>query len=150
MADTRWDQVDGPVLQVAHELLYDEEHRQVGADDVSRRLGWGESSLKVARSLRLLFNNGYVSGIDVSSNDDPDAVIVTELTEKGFQTLGEWRRPDQDLLDVLIAALEQSAEEVDNPEEASRLKEAAAAVGRISRDVAVGVLSSVIVGQFQR
>lgn len=104
----------------------------------------------MARSRRLLFNNGYVSGIDVSSNDDPDAVIVTELTEKGFQTLGEWRRPDQDLLDVLIAALEQSAEEVDNPEEASRLKEAAAAVGRISRDVAVGVLSSVIVGQFQR
>jgi len=69
--------------------------------------------------------------------------MVTDITEKGLLRLGLWTDQNQELVAALIAALNAAAEKA-APEEAGELRKAAEQLGRISRDVLVGVLTSVI------
>jgi len=70
-------------------------------------------------------------------------VTANNVTEKGLQRLGQWRDANQELVMALIAALNAAAEKAE-PKEATELEKAADHLGRISRDVLVGVLVGVI------
>jgi hypothetical protein len=70
-------------------------------------------------------------------------VMVTGITEKGLLRLGLWTDPNQELVASLIAALNAAAERAE-PKEAGELRKAAEQLGRISRDVLVGVLTAAI------
>ncbi len=70
---------------------------------------------------------GTVNFLDVSG----EAYLITGLHPNG-----------EDALTGLVEALQQAADQVDDPEERSRLRRAAEAVRGVSRDIMTGVLTA--------
>lgn len=68
-----------------------------------------------------------------------------ELTERGRRAVGLW--PSGEGVDALVDALRQAEAETTDPEEKSRIRQAAASVMGVSRDVMVDVLGAVIARQ---
>ncbi len=138
----QWATDDGPVLAAAARLLRESEH--VSEDQVLAELGRSaDHRLDVMRSLNLLIDSDHLLGKVNRGDATILDVMVTDITEKGLLRLGLWTDQNQELVAALIAALNAAAEKA-APEEAGELRKAAEQLGRISRDVLVGVLTSVI------
>lgn len=67
------------------------------------------------------------------------------LTERGRRAVGLW--PSGEGVDALVDALRQAEAETTDPEEKGRIRQAAASVMGVSRDVMVDVLGAVIARQ---
>jgi hypothetical protein len=116
------------------------ERERVSADEVLAELGCGaDSRLTVMRSMKLLIDSDYLVGKVLTGDATLQDVTANNVTEKGLQRLGQWRDANQELVMALIAALNAAAEKAE-PKEATELGKAADQLGRISRDVLVGVL----------
>lgn len=137
----QWSSVDGPVLEAVWQVLQEDEHASENA--VLATLRWDAGRrLAVMRSMRLLINSDYLVGKVNTGDATIQDVMATSVTEKGLLRLGQWKDPTQELVVALIAALNAAAETAE-PKEASALRKAAEQLGKISRDVLVGVLTSV-------
>jgi hypothetical protein len=138
----QWATDDGPVLTAVARLLRESEH--VSEDQVLAELGWSaDRRLDVMRSMKLLIDSDYLVGKVNTGDATIQDVMVTSITEKGLLRLRQWTDPNQELVAALIAALNAAAEKAE-PKEAGELRKAAEQLGRISRDVLVGVLTAAI------
>jgi len=138
----QWAAADGPVLAAVARLLRNSEH--VSENQVLAELGWSaDRRLEVMRSMKLLIESDYLAGKVNTGDATIQDVMVTGITEKGLLQLGLWTDPNQELVTTLIAALNAAAERAE-PKEADELRKAAEQLGRISRDVLVGVLTAAI------
>jgi hypothetical protein len=141
-AMAQWATNDGPVLAAVARLLRDSEH--VSENQVLAELGRSaDGRLEVMRSMRLLIQSDYIGGKVNTGDTTIQDVMVTGLTEKGLMRLGLSTGPNQELVAALIAALNAAAEPTE-PKEAGELRKAAKQLGRITRDVLVGVLTAAI------
>ncbi|NGO11465.1 hypothetical protein G5C60_28645 [Streptomyces sp. HC44] len=68
---------------------------------------------------------------------------VKRISKEARQAVGQWPTAEQ-LIDTLIQRLGEAADEEADPEQRSRLREAADTAGGVARNVFVDVLSSVI------
>lgn len=65
---------------------------------------------------------------------------VLGVSERARRELGSWPSVE-DVIDQLIAALTEAAEEADEPERTGRLRSTADALGGMARDIAVRVIA---------
>jgi hypothetical protein len=127
-----WDDLEKPILQAvqAHEGPWGTDVATI-ADDT----GLDEGDVAVA--VRRLAEARFVQANDASTMDGPDFISI-RLLERGLQRLGEW--PDEtQVLAALIAALSDAADDVEDPEQRSKLLQAAGLLGGVVRDVGVRV-----------
>ncbi len=132
---TQWTTDDGPVLVATWRVLarqtYASEH------DVLAELGREPADLPaVMRSMKLLTDNDYLVAKVSTGDATIQDVMATSVTEKGLQRLGQWPAPNEELVEALIAALNDAADKV-APKDATRLRKAAGLLGGVSREVLV-------------
>jgi hypothetical protein len=84
--------------------------------------------------MRLLIENDYLVGKVSTGDATIQDVTATSVTEKGLQRLGQWPAPNQELVEALIAALNDAADKV-AAKDATRLRKAAGLLGGLSRGV---------------
>ncbi|MEU3301145.1 hypothetical protein ABZ729_15150 [Streptomyces sp. NPDC006678] len=65
------------------------------------------------------------------------------VSKEARQAVGQWPSAEQ-LLDTLVRRLAEAADEEADPEQQSRLREAASTASGVARNVFIDVLSSVI------
>ena len=69
--------------------------------------------------------------------------MIGQVTGHARRTVGSWPTPEG-LADRIVAALQDAADAADNPEEQTRLRKAADAIGGIGKGVVTGVLTHVL------
>ncbi len=130
----RWDTRDFPVLlEIARGL-------DAGAlpdqQQILAELGITEHDLNAA--WQALREGGYlrlVEGRPRRIGEDEVTRIV--LTERGFRAVGLW--PSERSADQLVDLFRQAEELTDDPDEKSRIRQAASAVLGVSRDIVADV-----------
>ncbi|MFI6626558.1 hypothetical protein [Streptomyces sp. NPDC050528] len=73
----------------------------------------------------------------------PGSWYVKEVSQGARQAVGQWPTAEQ-VLDSLVRRLDEAADNETDPEQRSRLREAASTAGGAAKGVFVDVLSSVI------
>jgi hypothetical protein len=138
LTDT-WSTRDLPVLIAAARHLQD----RVGLADKDNDLldPTGLDPDDLGRALAAL-NGSYLETNIQRSFGGPNSYVITGITERGRRAVGLW--PDGQQVDALISGLNEAAEETNDPEEKTRLRRAAEAVGNASRDVMTDVMGAVI------
>ncbi|PJN26493.1 hypothetical protein CG717_29255 [Streptomyces sp. CB02613] len=68
---------------------------------------------------------------------------MTAVSKGARQAVGQWPTAEQ-VLDGLVQRLGEAADQESDPDQQSRLREAASTAGGVARNVFVDVLSSVI------
>lgn len=127
-----WDNLEKPILQAVrvHE-------GSMGTDVATIADATGLDEADVAVAVRRLAEARYVQANDASTMAGPDFMSI-RLLERGLQRLGEWP-DDTQVLAALVAALSDAADDVDDPEQRSKLLQAAGLLGGVVRDVGVRV-----------
>ncbi|MFI5476045.1 hypothetical protein ACIA6D_38345 [Streptomyces cacaoi] len=138
--DTTWARRDLPVLDALVQQLDD----AAGASfpelrDVTDPTGLDIN--EVAKAALALDSAGFV--LLSRTAGPPSGWYVKEVSREARQVVGQWPTAEQ-VLDSLVARLEEAADEETDPEQRSRLREAASTAGGAARGVFVDVLSSVI------
>jgi hypothetical protein len=72
--------------------------------------------------------------------DDHASGLIEGISERTRRELGSWPSPEN-LVAQLVTALTEAADREPEPEQKSRLRAAAEALGDVAREVAVGVVS---------
>jgi hypothetical protein len=133
-----WASRDFPVLREATRMI-DDGSEEPGLNALVEATGLDLAS--VVKAIYALERRGLVipdhryggvAGIEAVSGE---AYILTGLHPNG-----------DEITDRLVDALRQAAEEVSDPEEKSRLRRAAKALGEVTKSVASGVITNVITG----
>jgi len=139
-----WFDRDLPVLETTIALL--EERGYPGAfvqvREIAERSGIDPGLVLTALAA---MEHEYVSLRLLLSGDDPNPQMVTGVTAEARRAVGQWPSPET-MADRLLAALETTVEQEDDPVRKGRLRAAADAVAGIGRDVLVSVLSAAATG----
>jgi hypothetical protein len=110
------------------------------AEDIAETLGLDEDLVGlIGESLK---DAGYVDGISTASDG---IIIFTKITPVGRREVGLWPSPEA-AADRLLAALDEAIERAPEGEQRTRLQQARGALGKLTRDVLVGVASGAITG----
>lgn len=134
----RWATRDFPVLLAAARKV-DALHLNVRASELADELGMSPDDVM---SALIALDPTYVEtkedrrGPNILAN-----VAVLRLTERGRRAVGLW--PGEDSADALVRVLEAAADAEADPVEQGKLRKAAKAVGRVSRDVLVEIVAAV-------
>jgi hypothetical protein len=126
--DETWLSRDLPVLDAVVELL--EDHDLVPPEAVAERTGL--DSREVLRAMHAL------DGIFVRLHRDMSGGFVDAVTPEARRAVGQWPSGES-LIRQLADGLAAAAEKETDPEQKSRLRQAAALLGGAVRDIAVGV-----------
>jgi DNA-binding MarR family transcriptional regulator len=129
-----WERVDLPVLRAINELS--EHGRDPSTNDLATHFGFPR--MDVERSLRRLHDNGYVAGVEATSQGEYFDLMNIRLLERGLEVVQEW---PVEAYDDLLAQLRQSIEEESDHEVKSRLRRLLDGLTDAGRDIAVSVLS---------
>lgn len=130
-----WTNRDLPVLKAAVELREENGHAP-RATATERATGFDQDT--VQRALRNLYTEPYFDGGNRASGKY--VVSVGTPTSAALRVVGRWPTPEG-LLDRLLAALAEAAEDGERPdEERSRFKKAASAFGGVVPQVAINAL----------
>ena len=132
-----WETRDLPVLRAIVELS-DEGERAIMPAAIEQRTGFDHTT--VVRSLRALANESPPF-FKASEIDTGEVVYVTFPTGHARRTVGTWPPPDA-WIDRLVSALNDSADQTVDPQEKSKLRTAAQALGSLGRDVVAEVLAA--------
>jgi hypothetical protein len=134
----RWASRDLPFLVEAARQL-DAGLPSVQASQISDQLGWSiQDALAAASALVPTYLTGEPEARNIGRTD----FFLDGLTEGGRRTVGLW--PDDDTADALVEALERAAEATDDPEEKSRIRKAARALGKVGTGILTEVTAAVI------
>jgi predicted transcriptional regulator len=131
-----WTNRDLPVLRAVVDIYEDDDDDNIEPDEVRRRTGFDEAT--VQRALRNL-HRGYLDNKG-ETNASGDYYYIGEPTADGLRAAENWPSPES-IVARLVAALEQAADDAEDPEERNRLKTAARAIAGTAYQVALGVLS---------
>lgn len=138
--ESTWENRDRPVLVAAAEIL-DREH-SARPDDIAQATGLEPE--QVQRALRALSTEDPPL---LQVRDHAAGVItrVFDLTGEGRRRAGAWPSPDN-LAGRLVEALGEAAERTPDPQERTRLKEAAKALVTVGQAALAGVIANVLTG----
>lgn len=137
-----WRSRDLPVLRaVAHKLTT--EGRGVRVTDLAFSVE-DEDSIEAAL---VALDGVFIDCVRLEGSlaDIQGELMAVRLTERGRRAVGLW--PSADSADVLVDALRQAEDLVEDPEERNMIRRAAGAVGAVSRDVMVDVVAAVVARQ---
>lgn len=138
--ENTWVERDLPVLNALVQQLDD----AAGASfpelrDLTDQTGLDIS--EITKAALALDSAGY---IELSRSVGPTGSwYVKTVSKEARQAVGQWPTAEQ-LLDTLVQRLGEAADEESDPEQQSRLREAASTASGVARNVFVDVLSSVI------
>lgn len=140
MAEDRWLAIDLPVLE-ATARLEEGDDPHFGLHALVAETGLDATVVK--HSLRRL-DGSYLSFTAMPGDGDPlHAVRSVRLLSAGRRATHQWPSPEETIA-ALAEALNAAAETESDPEEASRLRKAATAVGGVSRDLATNIAATVL------
>jgi hypothetical protein len=140
MAEDRWTTVDLPVLEAAARLE-DGDDPHFGLHALVAETDFDEGTVKQA--LRRLHGE-YVTFTAMPGDGDPlMAVRNVRLLPSGRRATQQWPSAETTIA-ALVAALNEAADSAPDPEEASRLRKAASAVGGVSVDLATNIAATVL------
>ncbi|MFF7530688.1 hypothetical protein ACFZB2_16550 [Streptomyces bobili] len=138
--ESTWVERDLPVLNALVQQLDD----AAGASfpelrDITEDTGLEIS--EITKAALALESAGY---IDLSKTmGSAESWHVKAVSKEARQAVGQWPTAEQ-VLDRLVQRLGEAADQETDPEQQSRLREAANTAGGVARNVFVDVLSSVI------
>jgi hypothetical protein len=139
----RWSTRELPVLIAAAKRLDADPRTQIRSSVLAQDTGLDDADVIVAIHA---LTPSYLDSTQVMSGGAiPTRADVRALTERGRRAVGLW--PSGENVDALVDALHQAEQIVEDPDEKSRLRQAAGAVGRVSRDVMVEVVAAVVAKQ---
>lgn len=101
-----WDQVVKPVLDATYRRL--DHASEIPADEVYDELGPERGDPDTLRALKLLYEQGYITGMMVQQSPAP---IFIEPTERGLQKTSGWPEPGSvggDIVELLLRLLKGS------------------------------------------
>jgi hypothetical protein len=140
MEDT-WTKRDLPVLAALVEVFDDPAFEQIRAPRVAELTGIDEATVDRALTALSEARLAYLETVDAHEERAP--AIVTGVTERARRAVGAWPTPES-LADQLALAFATAAEEEQDPERKSRLKEMAGWLGGTARAVFVEVAATVL------
>lgn len=144
-----WHGRDLPVL-IAAARASEQEDGHIGAAAIGEALGIDESAAR--RALGALTDAGYLREERPEVHARPGSILHDipfptwlELTERGRRAVGLW--PSGDVADALVDALRQAERATTDPVEQSKVRQAAAALLSVPRDIMVDVTAALIARQ---
>src|SRR5258708_38933339 len=111
----------------------------VTVSDIAQGTGLGRA--EVARSLEAL-DPTYVDFRKTETGGDPTFWYVLKVTPEARRAVGQWP-PAEGLVDRLVQAFRDAAENEDDPERHYQLRQAAGLLGDSIRDVAVEIVAAI-------
>ncbi len=142
MEDT-WLSRDLPVLDTVVGLL-DEGNFAVTVADVAGQTGFDTKT--VDRALNALESQYVVKYQKMMTGGIPDSWYVTEVTASARRVVGQWPTAES-LAERLAAAFSEAADEEQDPERKSRLRQLASFLGDTGKDLAAEIIAKVILRQ---
>lgn len=139
-----WFDRDLPVLEATISLLEERGHPGafVQVREIAERSGIDAGVVLTALAA---MEHEYVSLNLVLAGGDPNPQMVTGVTAEARRAVGQWPSPET-MADRILAALETTVEQEEDPVRKGRIRAAADAVAGIGRDVLVSVLSAAATG----
>jgi hypothetical protein len=136
MTEDTWTTRDLPVLRAVVDINEQDGEYLTDANDIERATGFdGET---VQRALRAL--SSYPSHFEKVLETSAGIDSVGPPTAEARRAAGAWPSPEN-LLERLIAALQYAAkDETREPEERSKLKQAASVLGSLATQLAINAL----------
>ncbi len=134
-----WTAYDLPLLTELVQRLEVDGEDSVDADEL---VADGRTAAQVQGALRRLDAHGFLVAVTV---DLPYPVAVTGVTEKALRVTGAWPSPEQ-LVDRLLAALAEAAQNAASPEERSKARRALDTLGSLGREVLVNAAGGALGG----
>ena len=135
-----WETRELPVLE-AIVRLYDETGRVSRFKDVVEASGLIEE--EVEKALRALDHETPPLTTKTQKAFGGAVISVGAPTGAARRAVGAWPTPEN-LADRIVAALQDAADQAQDPDEKTRLKKGAEAVGGVGKSVLTGVLTHVI------
>lgn len=132
--ESTWQNRDLPVLRAMVEFFDDPERSKLGLDELQKRTGLSDDAVKRAARALNDANPPLIKAVGVDQVTYPIAILG--VTERARVLAGQWPRPEQ-LVDELVAALNEAADDAEDADEKSRLRSVAATIGGVARDVVV-------------
>jgi hypothetical protein len=133
-----WISRDLPVLTTVVDIFEDDDDDGVDAGEIKRRTGFDDET--VQRALRALYKHPYLERESGMSDASGRVLYAGEPTGDGLRAAENWPSPEG-IIDRLVAALEQAAEDESRPqEERSMLKKAALTIGGAAYQIAIAAL----------
>jgi hypothetical protein len=134
--DPTWATRELPILRAALQLLDTPGNHFAGFADIRERTGL--DSDQVFNGVRAL-ESAYPPYVHVGAGGVHGHIDA--VSERARRELGSWPSPD-DLLEQLVRALIQAADNESEPEEKGRLRGAADTLGGMAREIAVSVIAA--------
>ena len=130
----KWTSVDLPVLKAVDRLL--DQHQQVDTSMLPSEAGVDLPT--VERSIRRLYDGGYLTGIDATAQTDYFDLTNIRLLAPGLEAVGAW---PADSYGALVEQIHGAIEREPDDGRRSRLRALLDGIVGAGRDVAVDVLS---------
>lgn len=140
--DSTWEDRDLPVLDAIVRALDENPLTVAQVRDIATATGL--DALDVWRACRAM-DGVYIQLREVMAGGNPEPHRILAVSPQARAVVGQWPTPEA-YIARLVAALEQRADDATDPEEKSRLRRAAEALGSLGRDVAVGVAAAALGG----
>ena len=145
-----WTETDFPVLlEVARRAVAPTwTGRVVRPSEVADALGRSDEATTVTAAVLRLIDGGYLVGDVLRTQSLPPDAMIKGLTPAGLRAAGAWPSEERGAA-VVIAALEELADRLapTAPEDASRIRAAAGAVGRGLGTMGLDLLNRLIAHQ---
>jgi hypothetical protein len=138
MEDT-WADRDLVVLDAVVSLFEESPHNDVQAKAVQERSGLDDTDF--GRAMTALAGARFFDGTRVDEIDYP--VRISSVSERARRTVGQWPNPDS-LVERLVETLSKAADEASDPEQKSKLRQAAEFLGGAGRQIAISWVSGTL------
>ena len=138
--DETWETVELPILESTRQAEVDGED-QFNNDDLATATGF-ERPL-IDRTLLALTEAfpPYITGVSAAS-EELCYLLGIRLLERGRRAVRQW--PNEDAAEQFLELVEKRANETEDPEERSRLRQLLSTAGSISRETLAEVIAAVV------
>ncbi|WP_418058470.1 hypothetical protein [Pimelobacter simplex] len=141
--ESTWESRDLPVLAAVVEICDEDEWGMAEPEQIAERTGLPSEDVEKALWKLAGEQPPFFGFSNDSTFGGRDIGTITRPTGHAQRTVGAWPTPES-LIERIVAELHEAAERADTPEEKSRLKKAADAVGGVGKGVMTGVLTHVL------
>ena len=143
-----WEDRELPILQAVHGNEAHHDRRCYSVGELAQQLEWEHERTLIG--IRRLIRSGYVDAVEAGSMSGDDWARL-RLIEKGLREVGDWPSRGELVL-ALATAMLQVSDELDDSDQADRLREGGNALLGAAREVAMRVgtnlLTSGVMGAF--
>jgi hypothetical protein len=135
MVESTWQSREFPVLKAMVEALEEHLDSEARLEELAERSGLPLTDVDRATRKLWVARPRYFQGIAVEDETIP--IAVTSVTERALRETGQWPDPES-LVRSLIDALQKAAETEADPDQKSRLTQAAETLKGIALQMAIG------------